>query len=107
MGVYCEKVVTARKAHRCDACTTEIVPGTKYLRITTQYDDGTPCSVPYHQDCRAEEVRANREAGSDMYAEDWCPLHEHVHEGGREMLCDVPFAVYCRFPEDLDLEPTP
>jgi hypothetical protein len=99
MNIYREEIVrAARKEHTCVGCLTKINVGDAYLRVTSQYEDGTPVSDPYHQDCRGWEVFLCQE--SDLNCDEWSLLHEHVSQGGRGVLDGAPPEVIARFPVD-------
>lgn len=102
MTIHREALVTARKSHRCAGCLTTIEPGGFYLRWTGQYDDGTPTSAAYHLGCRRWEVRLCRL--SDLMWDEWIDLHEHVAEGGPDVLLGAPRAVRLRFRERIQAE---
>lgn len=47
-----EKVVTARKKHRCDECYKDILPGEKYEYVTGIWD-GEPSTYKTCLDCKS------------------------------------------------------
>ena len=100
MSFYVESTVkSARKPHLCEGCQTLIQPGESYLRISTQYDDGTPCRLAYHDDCRGWEIFLCQE--NNINSDEWCVLHEHVSDGGYCVLKDAPQLVRDRFAKKI------
>lgn len=76
-----QKIVKARKKHRCYECCSDIFPGEFYNRITYVYDE--IYSLCFHPCCEklAEEYR--KDVGWNYYDDDGvCPLYEEWIESG-------------------------
>lgn len=90
----------ARKGYRCDSCLGAIVPGTHYNRLVGLSDGYFVCAH-FHIDCRDWEVHLNKV--NDLHGDDWCPLYEHVSEGGLDVLDGAPLPVKLRFPKYFEV----
>ena len=88
----------ARKPHRCCSCLKKIERGDTYLRWSGVCD-GDFSSDAFHEDCRKWEIHINHL--NDFYADEWMPLHEHVSEGGVNVLDGAPDSVRQRFFQTL------
>ena len=88
----------ARKKHKCSSCLTYINPGETYLR-EAYANDGSVFDAAYHPECRDWEVYLN-DINNIRYDE-WYLLHEHVAEGGLDVLEGAPAVVVARFKEHM------
>ena len=93
MSFYREESRKARKEHQCAGCTLLIQPGESYLACSGN-GDGDIWHAAYHADCRAFEIKLNRD-GRTCIGE-WYQLHEIV-ANEPEALDDAPQQVRARF----------
>lgn len=103
MSFWDEKVVTARKAHKCEECLKEIAKGERYTRGSGINVCGEFGCWVTHTDCLAA-IREQMELG-ECPGDEWWSLHEVVWDmdpaGLRAFALDYP-AVYERFREELE-----
>lgn len=83
MTYLVEKTVKARKPHVCECCNGAIPAKATYVRYAG-LNDGSAFTYHYHVECRAQELRINRIAGTRD--EEWVSLWEDIENGGIEVL---------------------
>lgn len=83
MSFQYDKLITARKEHRCDVCEGKIQAGEKYLKRVGTFEGDFYCS----KECLACQPIISEYCRSDSYDEGYCG--EWIQEWWREEKCPV------------------